>query len=61
MLINTQFKNKLTNYTKSDILTKRLVSLPVDWDENVLLFTKRLRMVYKIIGYSYARTVMNSI
>ena len=30
--INTQFKNTLTNYTKSDILTKRLVLLPVDWD-----------------------------
>ena len=27
---NTQFKNTLTNYTKPDLLTKRLVLLPVD-------------------------------
>ena len=32
--INTHFKNTLTNYTKSDILIKRLVLLPVDWDNN---------------------------
>ena len=35
--IKTQFKNTLNNYTKSDILTKRLVLLPVDWDANSLL------------------------
>ena len=35
--MNKQFKNVLTNYIKSDILTKRLVLLPVDWDKNGLL------------------------
>ena len=44
------FKNKLTNYTKSEILTKRLMLLPVDWDRNGLLFTMRLNMMNKIIG-----------
>ena len=38
MRINTHFKNTLTNYTKSDALTNRLVLLPVDWDKNGLLF-----------------------
>ena len=31
MRINTQFKNTLTTFNKSDITTKRIVSLPVDW------------------------------
>ena len=53
MRIKTQFKNTLTNYSKSDILKKRLVLLPVDWDENGILFTKRLHTMNKIIGYSY--------
>ena len=35
--IKIQFKNTLTDYTKSDILTKRLVLLNVDWDKNELL------------------------
>ena len=38
MRINTLFKNTLTNYNKSDILTKKLVLLPVDFDENSRLF-----------------------
>ena len=42
MRINTQLKNTLTSYTKSDILTERFVLLRVDWDINGLLFTKRL-------------------
>ena len=29
---NTQFKNTSTSYTKSGILTKRLVLLPVYWE-----------------------------
>ena len=48
--INTQFKNTLTNYTKSIIKTKNLVLLLVDWDKNSLLFRKRLHMMKKIIG-----------
>ena len=51
--IKIQFQNTLTNYSKSDILKKRLVLLPVDWDENGILFTKRLHTMNKIIGYSY--------
>ena len=35
--MEAQFKNTLTNYTKSDILTKRLVLLLVNWDKNGLL------------------------
>ena len=34
--INIQFKNTLTNYTKSYIWTERLVLLLVDWDKNGL-------------------------
>ena len=33
---------------------------PVKWDENNLLFTKRFQVMNKIIGYSFARTVMNT-
>ena len=52
MRINTQFKNVITKYTNSDIVTKRLVLLPVDWDKNGLLFTKRLHIMNKITAYS---------
>ena len=52
MRINTQFKNTLANYTKSDILIKTLALLPEDWDENGLLFMKRLHIVNKIIDHS---------
>ena len=52
MLINTQFKNTRTNHTKSEILTKKLVLRPLDWDKHGLLFTKRLHIMNKIIGYS---------
>ena len=48
---NTQFKNILTDYIQSDILTKRLVLLPADWDKNSLLFTKQLPIMNEIIGY----------
>ena len=57
MRINTQFKNMLTNNSNSDILTKRLVLLPVDWDTNGLLFTKRLHIVNKILGNSLQDTL----
>ena len=50
--INTQFKNTLTYFIKSDLTSKRLVFLPVDWDKNGLLFTKRFRMTNKNVGYS---------
>ena len=33
MRINTHFKNTLTNYTKYDLSTKRLVLLPVHWEK----------------------------
>ena len=35
--INAQYKNSITDYTKSDILAKTLVLLPVDWDKNSLI------------------------
>ena len=38
MRINTQFKNTLTNYTESDILTKRISVAAVDFYKNNLLF-----------------------
>ena len=50
--LNTHFKSNLTNYTKSDMLTKILVLLPVDWNKNGLLFTKRLHKTNKFIGNS---------
>ena len=52
MHIYTQFKNPLTNYTKSELLRKRLVLLPVDLDQNGLLLTKWFHMTTKIIGKS---------
>ena len=52
MRINAQFKNTSANQAKSDLLTKRLVLLPKDWDKNVILFTKRLHMKNKINGSS---------
>ena len=50
MHLNTQFKKTLTNYTKFFLIRKRLVLLPVDWDKNGLLFTKRIHI--KENGYS---------
>ena len=35
--------------------------LPVDWDGNDLLFIKRLHMMNRAIGCSYANTNMNRI
>ena len=52
MRINTQLNNTLTTYIKSNLLTKRLVLLPVDWDKNCLLFTKQLYMRNNNIGYT---------
>ena len=43
-------EDTLTNDTKSYILTKRIVLLPLDWDKNSSLFTKQLLMMNKIIG-----------
>ena len=43
--INTHFKNIWTNYIRSDVLTKRSVLLPVDWNKTGLLFTKRLHIM----------------
>ena len=45
MRINIQFKYTLTNHNISDILTKNLMLLPVDWDKNGLLLTKRLHVM----------------
>ena len=59
--INIPFNNTFINYTESDILTKSLVLLSVVWDKNSLLFTKRFHMMNEIIGYSYTRSLMNSI
>ena len=61
MRTNAQFKNTLNNYTKPDILTKRLVLLHIDWDKSALLLTKRIHIVKEIIGYSYTRTRMNCV
>ena len=36
--INKQCENTSTNYPKSDITTQRFALLPVDWDNNGLLF-----------------------
>ena len=61
MRFRTKLKNTITDHTKSDILTGRLVLWPVDWDKNGLLFTKRLQMMNQINGYPNARTIINSI
>ena len=60
MLINTQLKNTANNFSKSNILTKRSVLPPVEWDKNGLLYTMRHHMRSKITSYSYARTIMNT-
>ena len=46
----------LTSYTKYDILTNRIVLLPVDWDKNGLLFSKRLHITNKIMRYSHSES-----
>ena len=56
MRINTRLKNLLTHYTKSDILTKRLVLLHVDWDKSGLLFTKRLHIMNKFHFHTFTFT-----
>ena len=43
------------------VLTKRLLSLHVDWDENVLVFTKQLQIMNKVVRYNYAKKIMNGI
>ena len=43
------------------IFPQRLALLPVGWNENNLLFTQQLRMMNKVIGHAYARTMMNSV
>ena len=49
---NTQFKTCLPTVPNPICKQNKLVLLPVDWDENGLLFTKRLHMMNKIIGHS---------
>ena len=48
---NTQSKNTLINFTKSDSLTKRSVLFPVDWHKNGFLFTERVYVMNKIKDY----------
>ena len=60
MRIGAHFKNTLTNYTKSDLLTRKSLLLPVVWDKNGLLFTKQLHMMNTIIGYSLAKTIVST-
>ena len=43
--LKNELENDLTWYTESDILTQKLVFLPVEWDENDLLYTKQLHMM----------------
>ena len=46
MCIKTQLKKRFNQfYTKPDILTQTILLPAVDWDENDLLFTKRLQMM----------------
>ena len=49
--IDTRFKTTLINFTKSNILTKISVFLPVDWDDNSLLFTKWFHITNEITGH----------
>ena len=51
MCINTEFKNTLANYTKSDILRKKSMLQPADWEKNDLLFNKQLHVLNNIICY----------
>ena len=51
----------MANYTKTDILTERLLLLPVDWDENDLLLKSGSTLyIYKVFSYLYAKSIMNS-
>ena len=49
MRVLRKFKNTFTTYTKTNLLEKRLVLLPIDWDTNGLVLIKRLHMMNKII------------
>ena len=42
------------------MVIQRLVLLPVVWDENDLLFTKRLQMMKNVVSYSYANSIIKS-
>ena len=61
MRINTQFKNHFNQLYQNRYINRRLMLLPVDRNNDGLLFIEWLHMMNKIIGYSYARTVMNSV
>ena len=62
MIIKTQFKKTLCPTIPNPFYQhKDFCYLPVDWDENDLLFTKRLQMMNKVISYSIANTIMNTI
>ena len=52
-------KNKLINFTESDIVTNRLVLLPFDWDGKFFIFKKWLQRMNKLNSYLYARILMN--
>ena len=51
MCIKTLLKNTLINCTETDMITKILVSPPVDWNEYDTLFTKRIQLLDNFIGY----------
>ena len=59
--IKTQFNNTLTNYTKPNICINENISVTVDLNKNGLLFMKWPHMMNTIVGYSFAKTIMNNI
>ena len=71
MSINIDFENTFNYFSKSDILTKRSVLLLVDYEKDQCLCLyfelkmvysyEAVRMINKVFGYSYAKTIMNSI
>ena len=46
---------------KTILLLTSVIIAAVDWDENDLLYTKRLPMMNKVFSYSCAKKNLNSI
>ena len=61
MCINLQLKKHFNQLYQIRYISTEINVADSRLGENDLVFTKRLQMTNKIIGYSYARTIMNCI
>ena len=57
---NYSLQTYLEHLQQVRYVTKNISVLPVVCDKNNLVFKKRIQIMNKVIGYSYAKTIMNS-